>query len=164
MRHVILAALLVATACSSTTGPVSTDPPPLVTCQDPPPDQRELESRIEMSVEPNPAAARETVLLTVSSRGLPEDALGGVDARWQCWEGSRWATTHAVYRGFGDNPGQTIPLNSEFQIRVPSIGLDLDSGFPIVIPQVEPGTYRIEDEVIVDEESMTGHVIVEVSG
>lgn len=164
MRQVILATVLVAAACSSATGPTSTDPSPGVPCQDPPPAELEVISTVEMSVEPNPAAARETVLLTVSSRGLPEDALAGVDARWQCWEDSDWVTTHAVYRGFGDNPGQTIPLNAEFQIRVPSIGLDLDSGFPIVIPQVEPGTYRIEDEVIVKEESIAGHVIVEVVG
>ena len=115
-----------------------------------------------MSLDPNPAQPRETVSLTISSEGLPEDALGGVDARWQCWDGSDWAVTHAVYRGFGDNPGQTIPLNEEFQIRVPSIGLDLDQAYPIVIPQVEPGVYRIQDEVIVGEQTFPGFVIVEV--
>lgn len=162
MKRVILATVLVATACSSGSATTTTPPPPDIVCEEAPFEELEAPSPIEMSVQPNPAAPRETVSLTVSSQGLPGDAQAGVDARWQCWNGSHWVTTHAVYRGFGDNPGQTIPLNSEFQIRVPSIGLDLDQGFPIVIPQVEPGTYRIEDEVIVDDESFTGHVIVEV--
>lgn len=160
IRLMVLATVVVATACSS--GASTTTPPPDIACEEPPAEELENPSTIEMSVEPNPAPPRETVSLTVSSQGLPDDARGGVDARWQCWNGSQWVTTHAVYRGFGDNPGQTIPLNSEFQIRVPSIGLDLDQGFPIVIPQVEPGTYRVEDEVIVDEESLTGYVIVKV--
>lgn len=160
----ILAAVVVATACTSGAATTTTTPPPDIVCEEPPAEELQNPSTIEMSVEPNPAPPRETVSLTVSSQGLPDDARGGVDARWQCWNGSQWVTTHAVYRGFGDNPGQTIPLNAEFQIRVPSIGLDLDEGFPIVIPQVEPGTYRIEDEVIVDDESFTGYVMVEVSG
>lgn len=164
MKRMVLATVLVATACSSGAATTTTMPPPNVACEEPPSDKLETPSTIEMSVQPSPAAPRETVSLTVSTQGLPDDALGGVDARWQCWSGSQWVTTHAVYRGFGDNPGQTIPLNSEFQIRVPSIGLDLDRGFPIVIPQVESGTYRIEDEVIVDDESLIGHVIVHVSG
>ena len=159
----ILATVLAATACSSGAA-TTTTPPGDIACEEPPSNELESRSAIGMSVQPSPAAPRETVSLTVSSQGLPEDTRGGVDARWQCWDGSQWVTTHAVYRGFGDNPGQTIPLNSEFQIRVPSIGLDLNQGFPIVIPQVESGTYRIEDEVIVDDESLTGHVIVEVSG
>lgn len=160
----ILATAVVATACSSGATTTTTTPPPDLACEEPPSDELEDPSTIEMTVQPNPAAPRETVSLTVSSQGLPDDALGGVDARWQCWDGSQWVTTHAVYRGFGDNPGQTIPLNSEFQIRVPSIGLDLDQGFPVVIPQVEPGMYRIEDEVIIDDEPLTGHAIVEVLG
>lgn len=161
MKRLILATVLVATACSSGTTTTTASGP---SCEKPPATELEQRSDIGLSVQPNPAGPRETVSLTVSSRGLPDDALGGVDARWQCWDGSKWVSTHAVYRGFGDNPGQTIPLNSEFQIRVPSIGLDLDQGFPIVIPQVNPGTYRIEDEVIVDDEAITGHVIVEVTG
>ncbi|MFP3880947.1 MAG: hypothetical protein ACLFRT_02705 [Actinomycetota bacterium] len=158
----ILPIVVVATACSSGAATTTTTPPTDIACEKPPADELENPSAIEISVEPNPAPSRETISLTVSSEGLPDDALAGVDARWQCWDGSQWVTTHAVYRGFGDNPGQTIPINSAFQIRVPSIGLELDRGFPIVIPQVEQGTYRIEDEVIVDDESLTGHVIVEV--
>ncbi len=164
MRPAFVTLALVLTACSSSASPTSSTTSPLaVSCGTPPAAELETESPLQMSVDPNPAGPRETVSLTVSSTGLSEDALSGVDARWQCWDGDDWVTTHAVYRGFGDNPGQTIELNNEFQIRVPSIGLELDVGFPIVIPRVEPGVYRIQDEVIVDDAATTGFVIVEVT-
>jgi hypothetical protein len=115
-----------------------------------------------MSVRPHPASAREVVALIVSPIGLPEDAVVGVDAQWQCWGGSDWVTTHIIYRGFGGNVGQTIPVNSEFQIRVPSIGLALDEGYPIVVPAVEPGRYRIVDEVLGGGDTITGFTVVEV--
>jgi len=115
-----------------------------------------------MTVSPNPAGQQQVVELMVSRAGLPEDSVVGVDAEWQCWDGSQWATTHIVYRGFGDDAGQTIPVNSEFRIRIPSIGLALDEGYPIVIPQVEPGTYRIQDEALADGANITGFAVVEV--
>jgi hypothetical protein len=164
MRRAFVSLALTLAACSPTAGTTSSTPAPFdVSCEIPPPAELDGESGLVMSVDPSPAEPRETVFLTVSSAGLPEDALGGVDARWQCWDGEGWVTTHAVYRGFGDNPGQTIQLNTEFQIRVPSIGLELDESFPIVIPQVEPGVYRIQDEVIVNDAPTSGFVIVEVS-
>lgn len=98
----------------------------------------------------------------VSRGGLPDETVVGVDAEWQCWAASTWVTTHIVYRGFGENAGQTIPVNSEFQIRVPSIGLALDQAYPIVIPQVGPGTYRIEDDVVTAGTTLTGFTFVEV--
>jgi hypothetical protein len=119
-------------------------------------------SDLEMTVEPQLASAREVVSLAVARGDLPEDASVGVDAMWQCWDGSDWVTTHVVYRGFGDDAGQTIPVNDSFQIHVPSIGLDLDEGYPIVIPQVQAGSYRIEDKVVLDDGEVGGFVLVEV--
>jgi hypothetical protein len=135
-----------------------------VSCEAPPESEVTAPSELEMAVDPNPAEVGAGVTLTISTAGLPEDSLSGVDAGWQCWDGSEWVTTHVVYRGFGDRAGQTIPVNSEFQIRVPSIGLELGAGYPIVIPEVNPGTYRIEDEVLVGDEQVSGFVIVEVEG
>lgn len=152
---------LLAASCTSAAGTSTTQAPGLH-CEDPPATELDAPSTLEIALAPNPAQPLETVELRVSSTGLPEDAVAGIDARWQCWDGSEWMTTHLVYRGFGDNPGQTIALNTDFQISVPSIGLALDQGFPIVIPQVEPGTYRIVDEIIVDEEPVPGFVIVKV--
>lgn len=156
-----IAVALLATSCTSATGTTTTQAPG-PPCEGPPATELDAASTLEMAVAPNPAQPLQTVALSVSSAGLPEDTVAGIDARWQCWDGSEWMTTHLVYRGFGDNPGQTIALNTDFQISVPSIGLALDQGFPIVIPRVEPGTYRIADEIIVDGEPIPGFAIVEV--
>ena len=161
MRHLALLLALLSVACSGTTGTTTTgSAEPL--CEDPPATEIDARSQLEITVDPNPARPRERVDLAVASTGLPNDALTGIDAAWQCWDGSRWVTTHVVYRGFGDNVGQTIPVNADFQIRVPSIGLALADGYPIVIPQVAPGRYRIEDEIVVGDGSVPGFVIVEV--
>ena len=131
-------------------------------CQEPPPEEIARESELDIRVSPNPAAPRAVVELVASRGDLPNDTVVGVDAEWQCWDGSRWMTTHIVYRGFGDNAGQTIPVNAEFQIRVPSIGLALDERYPIVIPQVAPGTYRVEDAALADGDAIGGFAVVEV--
>lgn len=131
-----------------------------VICEEPPP--TDATSGLEMTLEPDPVAPREVAHLQVGGGALPADASVGVDAMWQCWDGEGWATTHVVYRGFGDNPGQTIPVNDTFQIHVPSIGLALDSGYPIVIPVVEAGVYRIADKVIHENAEFEGFVLVEV--
>ena len=152
--------LLLTTGCAAGEDAVEVE----VVCGVPPDTEVTAASELVLEVDPNPTAAGEVVALTISGSGLPEDALSGVDAGWQCWDGSQWVTTHVVYRGFGDQAGQTIPVNSEFQIRVPSIGLEVGEGYPIVIPEVETGTYRIEDEVLLDDVSVSGFVIVNVEG
>ena len=159
-RPLLMALVLVSAACA--TAADNSTISQAATCEEPPADEVTLVSELDVTVSPNPAAARHVVELTVMQSDLPDDSVVGVDAQWQCWDGSMWATTHIIYRGFGDNAGQTIPVNSEFQIRVPSIGLALGTGHPIVIPEVEPGTYRIMDEVLAGGESVTGFAIVEV--
>jgi hypothetical protein len=153
---------MVVTACVS--GTTSTTATPVVACQSPPAEQVGAASDLDLEVDPDPVLPRQEATLLVGSDSLPPDALSGVDAVWQCWDGSTWVTTHVVYRGVEGLAGQTIPVNSEFQIRVPSIGLPVGVGYPIVIPEVDPGTYRIGDEVILDEGSLSGFVIVEVAG
>jgi hypothetical protein len=154
--------LVMALAACTSVGETATTPPELPGCVDPPAEELDRPSTLEIRIEPSPVSARQQVDLVVTATGLPAEALAGIDAAWQCWDGARWVTTHIVYRGFGDNAGQTIPVNTDFQIRVPSIGLELDQGYPIVIPLVDAGTYRIEDEIIVDQGAVSGHVIVEV--
>jgi hypothetical protein len=159
-RPLAMVLTLVLVACASAASPSTATP--VAICEEAPPDELEVESEVGIIVSPNPAKARETASLTVSPGDLPSDSVVGVDAEWQCWDGSTWATTHIVYRGFGDNAGQTIPVNSNFQIQVPSIGLALDQDYPIVIPQVTPGTYRIRDEVLASGERVSGFAFVEV--
>ncbi|HUG07691.1 MAG TPA: hypothetical protein VMP13_02140 [Acidimicrobiia bacterium] len=161
MRALSACLLLVAVACNPA-GETPAGNGTAAGCTEPTPEEIEKPSQLEMLVEPDPVTPKQVVDLVVTPAGLPDSALAGVDAAWQCWDGTRWVTTHIVYRGFGDNAGQTIPVNANFQIRVPSIGLELDQGYPIVIPPVDPGRYRIEDEIIVDDDAVPGHVIVEV--
>ncbi|HEX6299876.1 MAG TPA: hypothetical protein VF148_05400 [Acidimicrobiia bacterium] len=159
-RPLVAALALVVAACGTATDASTTSM--ATSCQEPPREELEMESTLDVMISPNPASPREIVELTVLKADLSDDAVVGVDAEWQCWDGSRWVTTHFVYRGFGDNPGQTIPVNAEFRIRVPSIGLALDEGYPIVIPQVAPGTYRVEDAALADGDTINGFALVEV--
>lgn len=161
MSKALLAAVTLVTAACGAPADIATTTL-TITCEEPPGDEISAESDLSMTVNPSPARPREVVQLTLDQADLPENSVVGVDAEWQCWDGSAWVTTHIVYRGFGDNAGQTIPVNAEFQIRVPSIGLALDEGYPIVIPQIDPGIYRIEDEAIVAETTITGFTLVEV--
>jgi hypothetical protein len=160
-RRLLAAVLALVTAACADTG--ETSPTSVVAlCEEPPANEVTSESDLEMRVSPSPAAAGDVVELTVLRSDLPDDSVVGVDAEWQCWDGTKWATTHIVYRGFGDNAGQTIPVNPAFQIQVPSIGLDLHAEYPIVIPVVEPGTYRIRDEILVERSTITGFTLVDV--
>jgi len=161
MSKPLVAALALITVACTTTADTSTTSV-TASCQEPPREEVERESPLDVTVTPNPATPLEVVELAILWSDPSDEAVIGVDAEWQCWDGSRWVTTHIVYRGFGDNAGQTIPLNAEFQIRVPSIGLALDEGYPMVIPQVAPGTYRIEDTALADGETIGGFGVVEV--
>jgi hypothetical protein len=147
----------IAVACG---GEAATSTGDEVVCEPPP--VAEQVSDLLVTVDPNPASAREVVSLTVTRGELPEAASVGVDAMWQCWDGDAWVTTHVVYRGIGDDAGQTIPVNDSFQIHVPSIGLALDQGYPIVIPPVDAGLYRIEDKIVLEDGEVGGFVLVEV--
>jgi hypothetical protein len=160
MKSKVILMLVVAVASCGGDATPSTTVGVEVDCEQPPTSNQV--SDLVMSVDPNPASPREIVDLDVSRGDLGEDALVGVDAMWQCWDGSAWVTTHVVYRGIGDNPGQTIAVNDSFQIHVPSIGLALDEAYPVVIPQVEAGVYRIEDKIVLDDGEVGGFVLVEV--
>lgn len=159
MKGFVVGLVVLAVGCSSP----GADEPVSVVCRQPPAAEVEIVSDLDMTLQPNPAGPRVEAALAVSSAGLPDDSSVGIDAGWQCWDGSAWVTTHVMYRGFGDHAGQTIPVNSDFQIRVPSIGLALDQPYPVVIPDVAPGVYRIADEVLVDGAAVAGLVVVEVT-
>lgn len=151
---------LIVVACSGAGSATSTTTP--VECEEPPEEQVEASSPVEMTLEPGPVMSRQVAQLVVVGAGFSDEATISVDALWQCWDGSDWVTTHIVYRGFGDNQGETIPVNPDFQIQVPDIALWLDHEYAIGVPQVEPGTYRIEDEALDAGEAVSGFVIVEV--
>lgn len=152
---------LILAACSGAGGASTTTASP-VECVEPPEEQVEAISPIELTLEPSRVMSRQVAQLVVVGAGFSDEATISVDARWQCWDGSDWVTTHIVYRGFGDDQGETIPVNPNFQIQVPDIALWLDHEYAIGVPQVEPGTYRIEDEVLAGGDTVIGFVIVEL--
>ena len=154
MSLAVVVAACSAGATTTTTG--------VVDCVEPSEELIQASSPVEMTLEPSQVTPRQVAQLVVTGAGFPPEATIGVDARWQCWDGSDWVTTHIVYRGFGDDQGETIPVNPDFQIQVPDIALWLDNEYAIGIPQVEPGIYRIEDEVQAEGDAVSGFVIVEV--
>jgi len=160
MKSKLLLVLVVAVVSCGGDAATSTTGDDEVVCEQP--TTGDQVSDLVVSVDPNPASPREVVKLEVGGGDLPGDASVGVDAMWQCWDGGAWVTTHVIYRGIGDDAGQTIPVNDNFQIHVPSIGLALDEGYPIVIPQVEAGVYRIEDKIVLEDREVGGFVLVEV--
>lgn len=160
LRWVALAMVALAVvACGDDTATTTTGP--AVVCEKPP-DEDQV-SQLDLRLDPNPVASGAVAQLVMTRGDLPDDAVIGVDAWWQCWVGGQWVTTHVIYRGFGDSVGQSIPVNDNFQIQVPDIGLTLDTGYPIAIPRVEPGTYRIEDAVFLEDGQTDGFVLVEVT-
>jgi len=114
-------------------------------------------------------AAGAEATLSVVDDGLPPASLVGVAAWWQCWNGSEWVDTYLVERGWHADKGTTIDLNSDVTMTIVDIGLPIPSSYPIIIPNVEPGIYRLRDEAGVaarDDRpsySIPGFVIVRVN-
>jgi len=134
-------------------------------CVEPPGSELAQASPTALTVEPNPVVAGSEAMLSIAADGLPADTNVGAGAAWQCWNGSEWIQTHHIARGWGDGGAQTIELAPAVTITVPSIGLPVPSSYPIVIPDVAPGLYRIEDRVVgPGGVTITGFVFVEVRG
>ena len=101
-----------------------------------------------------------TATLRVSDAGLPEGAMVGLDAIWQCWDGSRWIDTYQLVRAVHPFVAQAIRLEPGATTVIEDLGVPLPSNAEILIPDVPPGIYRIWDfEGIGDT---AGHLIVEV--
>jgi hypothetical protein len=47
-------------------------------------------------------------------------------------------------------------------MTIPAVALRLPNTYPILIPNVSPGTYRIEEEIFWEGGLTAGYVIVEV--
>lgn len=115
-----------------------------------------------LKLEPNPVASGAIAELSVPA-AAKEDSVGA-GAAWQCWNGVEWMDTHQLVRGGWSGEPQTIPVTPGTETTIPAIGLRAPDPFPIEIPEVEPGTYRITDSVITfDGEARAVSVLVEVS-
>ncbi len=124
-----------------------------------------------LTLNPNPVSSGSKAVLSVSSEGLPADALNGIAALWQCWNGSGWISTHALFRGVAPCQDPTRPPTcGEPSVRALgdpyfAIGLGVPNAFPILVPDVPAGVYRIQDTVLLPNPlgasaEVTGVVIV----
>ena len=168
-RLAALGVLVVLTACSDTSAPTgegssssAATTAPSVQCLEPPQSEVELASSLTMTLDPNPVEAGAIATLSVSSDEPPYRYLDGAGATWQCWDGIAWVDTHQIVRGFVSQP-TTLELTPGATITIPAIGLPVPNSYPILIPMVPPGTYRIIDQVGGEgRKRLGGHVIVVV--
>lgn len=167
----LLAAGVLAVSLSACSGRSVTETPAEGACRTPPEIVLDEPSAVVISIRPNPVSAGSMAVLSVSSEGLSEDALHGMAAAWQCWNGDEWISTHTLIRGVGPCPDPTgAPVCGEPgvqgpQVGVLAIGLGAPSAYPILIPDVPPGIYRIFDGVLLPNphgppEDRTGFVLV----
>lgn len=170
MRRLVgLGLLTVAlTACSGSRVPSADSMPGSaegVQCLEPPQSELEASSSLTMTVEPNPVEAGAIATLSVSTDQPPYVYMVGAGATWQCWDGAAWVATHQILRdGYGSSGGApvAIEVTPGATITIPAIGLNVPNDYPIRIPAVPPGTYRIIDQAEGRGERVGGHVIVVV--
>ena len=125
-------------------------------CTDPPASELAHSSPIALKLDPNPVMAGSEATLSVSSDGLPDNAVVGFGVSWQCWNGSQWSTMpYQVLRG-----GGTYEVEPGAMTTVPAGAWPIPRSDPIVIPKVAAGTYRIEDTAWADGTKILGFVIV----
>jgi len=136
------------------------------TCVDPPDSELEVDSPLDLTVEPNPVAAGGPATLSIGRGDLPENSNIGAGAAWQCWKGAAWVDTHQIVRGgFSHRPGgeaEAIEVEPGVDTTIPAVGLEVPSSYPIMVPEVAPGAYRIVDAASSPGTTVTGFVIVEV--
>lgn len=62
-----------------------------------------------------------------------------------------------------NGPAAVVDLTTDSTIAIPGLGLQVPNSYPIVIPDVAPGTYRLTDRLIGNESDLVGYEIVEVT-
>ena len=138
------------------------------TCAEPPATELDVDSPLKMRVEPNPVAAHGPATLSIELGDLPANSIVGAGAAWQCWDGAAWMNTHQIVRGgFSHRPGgqpkgEAIEVEPGVATTMPAVGLPVPNSYPIMIPEVPPGTYRIVDAAFYPGTTVTGFVMVEV--
>jgi hypothetical protein len=151
----LVVAALVVSACEAGRGDA---------CFEPTAAEMEARSPVNMYVEPNPVEGGAAALLTVLDDGLPTGSGTGAGAEWQCWDGTAWVATHQLVRGFDSVEARAIEVGPGMTTSIPAVEFPLTNSFPIIVPDVSPGTYRIADLVLLpDGEEVVGfvHVLVD---
>jgi hypothetical protein len=151
MAVVALVALAAASACGESDEAESG-------CRPPPAAEIEAPSQLAMTLDPNPVTAGTMATLRVGDAGLPSNAFVGLDAVWQCWDGSRWIDTFQLVRAVDSFVAQAIRVEPGATTTIAGLGVPVPSVAEILVPDVPAGIYRIWDEA----GSTPGHLIVEV--
>jgi hypothetical protein len=130
----------------------------------PPEDEVTADIEIQLAVDPNPVIAGGAATLSIEQGDLLPGSSVGAGAVWQCWDGSNWIDTFQIVKAFDDGQdAQAIAVQPGATTTIPAVDLPIPSSYPILIPEVEPGTYRIAEEIITGgEDVITGLVFVEV--
>jgi hypothetical protein len=128
-----------------------------------------VESLAVFKLGPGPVATDSGFDLSVEQGSVSENAVVGVAAFWECWtEEQGWVATHVLVRGYGDRNPAVLEYDPDSNAFVESVALAVPNTYPILIPDVRPGTYRIGDEVadVVEDTAarITGFVLVEDTG
>jgi len=111
-------------------------------CRTAPPEQRTSDSSMPLALTPHPVVAGSVAALEVGARsGRTEDATGSW-ARWECWNGSNWVTTHLLEFGW-DYGGQVVPGEPGVTWTIAGVGLWKPNTFWVTIPNVPPGWFRL---------------------
>jgi hypothetical protein len=159
-RAVVLLAAVLAAGCGEGSSPSSG---PMASCTTPPVAERQATSALAMTLDPNPVHAGTSAILEVDDASLPAEAMVGLGLAWQCWNGVEWMDTHQLVRGIDPFVAQAIPVEPGATTTIAALGVPVPSTAAILIPQVPPGIYRIQDRVVQSGPQFTPvHLIVEV--
>lgn len=130
---------------------------PAPSCQTAPSSNLDVSgSAFDMRVSSSPARAGQIIELFIG-RGR-EDNITGIPTLWQCWDGTDWINTHVGTKVSRATSGDPEVYRVESSPRFAAIGIGVPDTFRIRVPDLPPGTYRIEDYV----GSERGWVIVEI--
>ncbi len=154
----VLAAGFLLAACSS-----GSEQPPLA-CSEPPPNQLAAISPLEMTLEPSPVQAGQSATVIVAAPPSPARPFMGVDLDWLCWDGSEWTMTHKLVTddlSTGPFIFEHPPPSSGVTTTIPDLPVALPSSSGIVIPDVTPGSYRLQTSRPVGETTVP-FVLIEV--
>lgn len=116
---------------------------PPVACVAPPTSQLDVsESDFEMRLTPSRVRPGEIVELFIGGQA---GDLTGVPTFWQCWDGTEWINTHVGSKSGPANEHDPIVTRAEARMGWVALGLGVPETFRILVPDLPPGTYRLED-------------------
>jgi hypothetical protein len=140
-------------------------------CLEPPEEALVAQSGFGLIPEEDTVASGGIVSLRFELPENIDEEIMSTSAAWQCWTEDGWQITHQLFHRPGDVPGEPVgPGGGPLALGAGGattteelMGHPVPSVSELRIPRVEPGLYRIVDEVIAaDGSALTGVAIIEV--